>query len=128
MLRIHFLQKMNKGRKKSGGRYIRKRKKKLHELAGQKRTVKLGTEKKKSKRIKGGNKKTFLLRAKFINVQDKGKTKKLEIKNVLETPSNRFLARQNIITKGTIVETETGKIRVTNRPTQEGTINGILIK
>ena len=119
---------MNKGRKVSGGRYIRNRKKKLYELAGQKRTVKLGTEKRKSKRTRGANKKVFLLRAKFVSIQDKGKTQKLEIKNVLETPSNRFLARQNIITKGTIIETEAGKIRVTNRPTQEGTINGILIK
>jgi small subunit ribosomal protein S8e len=119
---------MHKGKKVSGGRYIRSRKKKLHELTGQKRTVKLGNEKRKSKRVRGGNRKMFLLRAKFVSIQDKGKTKKLEIKNVLETPSNRFLARQNIITKGTIIETEAGKVRVTNRPTQEGTINGILIK
>ena len=54
--------------------------------------------------------------------------KKTEIKNVLETPSNRFLARQNIITKGTIVETSLGKVKITNRPTQEGNINGILIE
>jgi small subunit ribosomal protein S8e len=104
------------------------RKKKLYELGGQKRAVKLEEEKRKYKRIRGGNRKVFLLRTKFINVQDKGKSKKLEIKNVLETPSNRFLARQNIITKGTVVETELGKVKVTNRPTQEGVINGILIK
>jgi len=119
---------MNKGKKVSGGRYIRSRKKKLYELAGQKRTVKLGAEKRKSKRTRGANRKVFLLGAKFVNINDKGKAKKLEIKNVLETPSNRFLARQNIITKGTIIETEAGKIKVTNRPTQEGVINGILIK
>jgi small subunit ribosomal protein S8e len=119
---------MNRGRKISGGRYIRNRKKKLYELAGQKRTVKLGEEKRKAKRTKGANRKIFLLRAKFVNINEKGKAKKLEIKNVLETPSNRFLARQNIITKGTIIETEAGKVRVTNRPTQEGVINGILIK
>jgi small subunit ribosomal protein S8e len=119
---------MNKGRKISGGRYIRNRKKKLYELAGQKRIVKLGAEKRKSKRVKGANKKVFLLRAKFVNINDNGKAKKLEIKNVLETPSNRFLARQNIITKGTIIETEAGKVKITNRPTQEGVINGILIK
>lgn len=104
---------MNKGRKISGGRYIRHRKKKLHEVVGQKRTVKLGTEKRKTKRTKGGNKKIFLLKSNFVNIQDKGKSKKLEIKNVLETPSNRFLARQNIITKGTIVETTDGKVRIT---------------
>ena len=70
----------------------------------------------------------FKLTFKFINVKIKGKNKKVEIKNVLETPSNRFLARQNILTKGTIVDTETGKVKITNRPSQEGMINGILIE
>ncbi|MBU1129310.1 MAG: 30S ribosomal protein S8e [Nanoarchaeota archaeon] len=118
-----------KGRKISGGKYIKRRKKKSYEIAGQKRIVKLGEEKRKSKKTVGGNKKTFLLKAKFVNLSEKNKKqKKVEIKNVLETPSNRFLARQNIITKGTIVETELGKVKITNRPSQEGTLNGILIK
>jgi len=54
--------------------------------------------------------------------------KKSEIKNVVETPSNRFLARQNILTKGTIVETDLGKVKITNRPSQDGIVNGILIE
>ena len=58
----------------------------------------------------------------------KGKNKKAEIKNVLETPSNRFLARQNILTKGTILETDQGKVKITNRPTQEGIVNGEVIE
>jgi len=45
----------------------------------------------------------------------------------VETPSNKFLARQNVLTKGAIVETELGKVRITNRPTQEGVLNGILL-
>ena len=49
-------------------------------------------------------------------------------KKCFETPSNRFFARQNILTKGTIVETNKGKARITNRPTQEGVVNGILVK
>ena len=118
---------MDKGKKISGGRYIRRRKKKSYEIAGQKRIVKLGAEKRKTKRVRGGNKKTFLLGVKFVNVQHKGKSKKWEIKNVIETPSNRFLARQNIITKGTILLTEQGNVQVTNRPTQEGVINGVRI-
>ncbi len=118
-----------KGRKISGGKYIKRRKKKFHERAGQKKVVKLGEEKRKSKKIRGGSKKTFLLKAKFVNIEDKDKKqKKLEIKNVLETPSNRFLARQNVLTKGTIVETELGKVKITNRPSQEGLINGVLVK
>ena len=120
---------MNKGRKISGGKYIKNRKKKLYERAGQKRIVKIGEEKRKTKKIRGGNKKTLLLKAKFVNILTKDKkAKKVEIKNVLETPSNRFLARQNILTKGAIIETSLGKVRITNRPTQEGTVNGILIE
>lgn len=117
-----------KGRKISGGRYIKSRKKKACEKPGQARVVKLGEQKSKSQRIRGGNKKTFLLKGKIINVKAKDKIKKVEIQNVVRTPSNRFLARQNILTKGTIVSTELGEVKITNRPTQEGMINGILIE
>lgn len=120
---------MNLGKKASGGKYIKRRKKKSYEIAGQRRIVKLGEERKKVQKAKGGNKKIVSLSAKFVNVINKDKkTKKVEIKNVAETPSNRFLARQNIITKGTIVETELGKVRITNRPTQQGFVNGVLIE
>ncbi len=117
---------MNQGKKISGGKYTKNRKKKSYEIAGQRRIVKIGEEKRKVQRTMGGGKKSVLLKAKFMNVQ--GKNKKTEIKNVLETPSNRFLARQNILTKGTIVQTEFGKVKITNRPTQEGTVNGILVE
>src|SRR3989344_537454 len=103
-----------KGRKISGGKYIQSRKKKKYERPGQRRIIKLGEDKRKSLRTAGGNEKTVLLRAQTINVLDKNKTRKTTIKNVLETPSNRFLARQNIITKGTIVQTDLGKVKVTN--------------
>jgi len=119
---------MKLGRKITGGKYLKQRKKKKYEREGQKRVVKLGEEKRKTVRTQGGNKKTFLLKGKMINVEIKGKKQQLEIKNVIETPSNRFLARQNVITKGTIVETEKGKIKINNRPTQEGNINGILLE
>ncbi|MEK6829229.1 MAG: 30S ribosomal protein S8e [Nanoarchaeota archaeon] len=117
---------MNKGRKISGGKYSKRRKKRLYERPGQKRIVKLGKEKRKNKRIRGGKSKTFLSGADFVNVFLNGKVKKTKIKNVLETPSDKFLARQNIITKGTIIDTEMGKVRITNRPSQEGVLNGIL--
>ncbi|MAG10844.1 30S ribosomal protein S8e [Candidatus Pacearchaeota archaeon] len=117
-----------KGRKTTGRKYIKQRKKKKYEAIGKKRTVRLGEEKKKTKRTRGGNKKTFLLKGKFVNIQEKGKKSRVEIKKIIETPSNRFLARQNTITKGTIIETDLGKARITNRPSQEGIINGILIE
>ncbi len=121
---------MKLGRKITGGRYIKRTKKKKHTKLGQGRTVKLAAdEKRKSKRVRGGNKKNYLIKGKFVNIQENGKKlKKVEIKNVLETPSNRFLARQNILTKGTIVQTEVGKVKITNRPSQESMINGIIIE
>ncbi len=119
---------MKKGRKISGGRYKKARKKKLYERPGQRKIIKLGEEKRKTIKVRGGNRKTFLLKGKIINVRSGDKIKKLEMKNVIETPSNRFLARQNILTKGTIVETDLGKVRITNRPSQEGMVNGILIE
>jgi len=120
---------MNAGRKITGGKYHKLRKKKLHELDRQTRKVKLGKEKRKLLKGKGGSKRPVLLFSEIANVLDKktGKTKKVKIKNVIETPSNKFLARQNIMTKGTIIETDIGKARITNRPSQEGSINAILI-
>ena len=121
---------MNTGKKVSGGKYIAHRKKRLYERSGQERKVKFGEEKRKSKKTKGGKIKISHLKAKYVNVHlhENNGTKKVEIKNVLETPSNRFLARQNILTKGTIVETSHGKAQITNRPTQEGVVNGVLVK
>ena len=118
---------MKLGRKITGGKYLKRRKKKKYERPGQKKIVKLGQEKRKVIKTRGGNKKVFLFGGKIINVNQGNKTKKTEIKKVIETPSNKFFARQNILTKGTIVETELGKVRITNRPSQEGVINGVLM-
>lgn len=113
-------------RKITGGRYQKHRKKKLYELPGQKTRAKLDENKKiKSTRSRGGHKKRVLLRGNAINLQNKGKSEKAIIKNVLETPSNKFLARQNVMTKGTVVETDKGKAKITSRPTQQGIINGV---
>ncbi|MEM4230325.1 MAG: 30S ribosomal protein S8e [Candidatus Pacearchaeota archaeon] len=121
---------MKTGRKITGGKYHKSRKKKLYELKGQPRIVKLGEEKKKSLRTRGGYFKTVLLSANFAYVRNKktNKVKKAKIINVLETPSNKFLAKQNIMTKGAIIETDLGKARVTNRPSQSGSVQAILIE
>ena len=119
---------MNKGRKISGGKYHKLRKKRLHERIGHERKPTLGDRKTKQLRVLAGKIKTVLLKSNEANIIVKGKSQKVEIKNVLETPSNKFLAKQNIITKGSIVETELGKVKITNRPSQEGTLNGILIE
>lgn len=122
-------QKMRQGRKPTGAKYHKSRKKKKYELVRQERNVKLGKEKRKKIRIRGGNTKTVLLTADICNLTDKKtkKSQKVKIKNVLETSSNRFLARQNILMKGAIIETEKGKARITNRPSQEGSVQAELL-
>lgn len=119
---------MNKGRKISGAKYHTHRKQKLYERIGQEQTITLGKEKRKNVRVRGGNQKVVLLSSNIANVMVNGKMKKAEIKNVAETPQNRFLARQNRIMKGVLIETTLGKARITNRPTREGHINAVLLK
>ena len=118
-----------KGRKITGGRYRELRKNKKYEKPGIAEKVKLSETKQKTKRGLGGNIKTILLSSNEANVTDPStkKTKKVTIKNVLETPSNRFLARQNILVKSAIIETELGKAKITNRPSQEGDVKAVLI-
>lgn len=121
---------MGYGRKITGGKYKKFSKKKKYELPGITRKVKLGKTKQKTLRGLGGNLKTVLLSSDFANVIDPEtrKTKKVKIKNVVETPSDRFLARQNILVKSAIIETDIGKARITNRPSQDGVVNCVLIK
>ena len=120
---------METGRKSTGGRYKKLKKKRLHEKLGVFRQVTLGPEKKKSVRTRGGHVKSFLLSTDKINLFDKKEKKShiLKIKNVIEVPSNKFLARKNVLVKGAIVETEKGKAKITNRPGQEPSVQGIFL-
>ena len=119
---------MKTGRKVSGARYKRPKKKKLTGRQGQTRIVKIGDKKTKLLSGRGKTSKVVSFFNNIANVMVKGKSKKSAIKNVLETPSNTFLARQNILVKGAVIETELGKAKITNRPSQEGNIQAILIK
>lgn len=119
---------MNYGRKISGGKYHKQRKKKLYEKRNPDRHVTIGETKTKQLHIRGGARKTILLRSNTVNLSIKGKIKNAEIKNVEETPQNRFFARQNRLMKGVIIETSLGKARITNRPSQEGCVNAVLVE
>jgi small subunit ribosomal protein S8e len=116
-------------RKVSGGRYHFSRTKKRFELASYPANSKV-TEKKvvRTRRVIGGNTKAALLDVAEVNVTDKkGKSTKQKILNVVENPANPNLVRRNIITKGAVIETKLGKVRVTSRPGQEGSVNGVLL-
>ena len=112
----------------SGGRYKSYRKKRIYELARSPTSTKIGKTKTKVKQIKGGKKKTSLLNSDTVNLRSKNKNLKAKILTVKESPANRHFIRRNILTKGTIIETDKGLAKITNRPGQEGTVNAVLIK
>lgn len=117
-------------RKVSGGRYRAWRKKRIHELGNLPSFTKLGKRTVKVKRTLGNNRKRALLSgdvANILNPKEK-KYEKIKIETILENPANRHFTRRNIMTKGTIIKTEKGKAKITNRPGQEGFINAVLIQ
>jgi small subunit ribosomal protein S8e len=118
---------MKQGRKITGGKYHAGRKTKKFERRNQSRIVKLAPAKIKKLRTLGGNIKLACLSHEYTNMVKDGKTKKVKIKNVVETKANRFFARQNVIVKGAIIETEIGNAIVTNRPSQEGTVQSVFV-
>lgn len=126
MVITHFRSK----RKPSGGRYRSAMRKRQCDAGNLPTLPRLGQRILKKVRIKGGRTKNRILQEEFINVIDPSthKASKTKIKNVVECPANKQYARRNILVKGTIVETELGRARVTNRPAQDGCVAGILVK
>lgn len=55
------------------------------------------------------------------------RTLKVKIDEVVKNPANVDYNRRGVITRGTVVKTELGNVRVTSRPGQNGVINGILV-
>lgn len=123
------IQSGKRGRKPTGGRYKATQSKRLHNMGRPATLTKIGTQKVKGVRAKGGSKKMKVLVAEKANVYDP-KAKKYTtaaIKNVEESQANRHFVRRNIIVKGTIINTEKGKAKVTSRPGQDGTVNAVLV-
>ncbi len=116
-------------RTSTGGRYKHYRKKRQYEKGNLPSLTKIGKNKLKNIKARGKNVKHRLFYAEFANLLDKkSKTySKAKIKSVVESPSNRHYVRRNIITKGTVIDTEKGKAKVTSRPGQDGTVNAVLI-
>lgn len=118
------------GRTISGGRLRQSSEKKKKELGRPASETAIAEERKRIIRTHGGNRKIRLLRSNRVNVIDvsSGKASNAEIQDVDTNPASREYSRRRIITKGAILKTELGLVRVTNRPGNEGQINGVLIK
>ena len=124
------ISQLRSARKPSGGKYKQKgRKEKSYELGRDPAFTKLDKRRAQYIRARGNNSKIRILSTDTANLFDP-KTKKYEqikIKTISDNPANRHFIRRNIMTKGSIIETEKGKARITSRPGQDGTVNAVLI-
>jgi small subunit ribosomal protein S8e len=116
-------------RKRTGGRLRAVRKKRRFEIARELQTATVGTGTVKKYRVRGANVKLRILTATTVNVYDPA-TKKMQpakIVTVRENPANPNYVQRNIITRGAILETELGLVRIRSRPGQDGILNGVRI-
>lgn len=115
-------------RKASGARYKKQTIRRQHETGREPALTKIESTRKKTVRTLGGNKKTKALATRTAHLITKdGKHVNATITSVKDNPANRHFIRRNIITKGAIIETDKGDARVTSRPGQHGTVQGVLI-
>lgn len=116
-------------RKFTGGRIIQYRGKKKFEIGGEAANTHLGETIRKIGTALGGQDKVHLLRGNMALVMDPktNTSKNVKIETVTGNPANKNYVRRNIMTRGSIIRTELGSARVTNRPGQEGGINAVLI-
>lgn len=115
--------------KPTGSRYKSYRKKRKYESGRTPALTKIGSRKTRTERKIGGRSKIRLMQAETVNVLDQ-KTKKFQkakILTVVDSPANKHYVRRNIVVKGSIINTDLGKAKVTNRPGQEGQINAVLV-
>ena len=116
-------------RKPTGGILKDNEKRKSRHKGSKFLDTRIGKKNLKISRTRGGREKKKMLSAEFVNVSDPGaKTfKKAKIVSVEGNQANPHYIRRNIITKGAIVKTEIGSVRITSRPGQTGSLNGVLL-
>ncbi|MDO8841127.1 30S ribosomal protein S8e [Methanocalculus sp.] len=117
-------------RKSSGGRYHPTSGKKRFEIGRSPAETVIGVTRRRIIRTRGGNIKVRALRCEFASVSDRktGVTKKVAIQKVEANTANPNYVRRNLLTKGAIIRTDIGRAQIVSRPSQDGTVNAILIE
>jgi small subunit ribosomal protein S8e len=116
-------------RKKTGGRLRHRAGKKRREIGRESKAVAIGEEKKEGIRVTGGGSKIRSFTTSSCCVTDpSGKSRRTKILDVVENRADPHLVRSDVITKGAIILTEMGKVKVTSRPGQVGMVQGVLIE
>lgn len=117
-------------RKYTGGRKVAMRGRRKYEIDRYPNEAVLGDEYMKMRRTRGNNRKTALKFGTFVNVADpvSKKITNSKILQVVKNPANRDYERRGVISKGALLETDSGMAKVISRPGQDGCINAVLVK
>ena len=121
-------------RKPSGGRLKRPnryRGKRRTEVSSEAQYAYIGEkDDRKMYRKNAGSQTTRLLSANTVNVNipNEGTTVKATINSVIANDADPNFIRRNIVTKGSIVDTSMGKVKITSRPGMHGVVSGILLE
>ena len=121
-------------RKPSGGRVKRPnryRGKRRTEVSSEAQYAYIGEkDDRKMYRKNAGSQTARLLSANTVNVNipKEGKTVKATINSVIANDADPNFIRRNIVTKGSIVDTSMGKVKITSRPGMHGVVSGILLE
>ncbi len=116
-------------RKRTGGRLRPNRNKRRFEIARELQFPILGEQSLKLYRVRGAGRKVRILAADRINVYDPTtkSTKAVTATTVVRNDANPNYVQRNILSKGAVVETELGTVKIRSRPGQDGVLNGILL-
>lgn len=117
-----------KKRKKTGGKKKAYRSKRLHELGRSPIETMLNEPSMKIETGRSKIKKFKLVSDEYVNVSDPstGLTEKLKIVDVVRNPANVDYNRRGVITRGVIVRTEKGLVKIVSRPGQDGVLNAVV--
>ncbi|HKF26811.1 MAG TPA: 30S ribosomal protein S8e [Nitrososphaera sp.] len=118
------------GRKLTGGRKVAMRGRRKFEIDRYPNEAVVGPSQVVARRIRGNNSKVAFKSAEFANVidQENRRVTKSKTLRVTKNPANRDYERRGVVSKGAIIESESGTARVVSRPGQVGVVNAILIK
>lgn len=120
-------------RKPTGGRLKRPnryRGKRRTEVASEEQLAYVGeVDARKNYRKRAGSQTVRTLSVNQVNVNSQdGKTVRAIVKNVVGNDADPNYVRRNIVTKGAILETDKGLVRVTSRPGMHGVVSGVLVE
>ena len=120
-------------RKPTGGRLKRPnryRGKRRTEVASEEQLAYVGeADARKNYRKRSGSQTVRTLSVNQVNVNMKGgKTVRTTVKNVVGNDADPNYIRRNIVTKGAVLDTDQGLVKVTSRPGMHGVVSGILVE